>query len=206
MIVAIDGPSGAGKSTVAWAVAGALGFEYLDTGAMYRCVGLLALRRPDEAPGVIAADAAIALDGGRVLLDGEEVTGVIRSAEVSEAASRVAADPDVRRALVAGQRVLMADGDWVAEGRDIGTVVAPDAAVKVFLVASAAERARRRARELGSDPERVLVEQARRDERDAGRAESPLVPAPDAVLLDTDGVSPEEVTARIVALAREAGA
>jgi CMP/dCMP kinase len=206
VVVAIDGPSGAGKSTTARAVARALGFAYLDTGAMYRCVGLLALRHPGRAAGELAAQAAVDVDGTRVCVDGEDVSAAIRAPEVSEAASRVAADAQVRRALVARQRALLAHGDWVAEGRDIGTVVAPHAEVKVFLTASAGERARRRAAELGGDSARVLADQARRDERDSGRAESPLAPARGAVLLDTDGLSLEEVTARIVALARGAGA
>ncbi|HEV2770305.1 MAG TPA: (d)CMP kinase [Solirubrobacteraceae bacterium] len=195
MRIAIDGPAGAGKSTVARAVAGALGFTYLDTGAMYRAVALAALRgHPDPAA------ARIGLDAG-VTLDGEDVTGAIRAPEVSERASVVAADPAVRRALVAQQRALMRNGDWVAEGRDIGTVVAPDAELKVFLVASPAERARRRAAQLGADPATVEREQAIRDQRDAARADSPLRAAHDAVEVDTTGLDVDEVVARIVALA-----
>jgi len=192
MIVAIDGPAGAGKSTVARAAARALGFQYLDTGAMYRAAGL--------ADDPVAAD--IRLDDGRVLLDGRDVTAEIRTPEASERASIVAARPEVRAAMVAKQRAIMATGDWVAEGRDIGTVVAPDAELKVFLTADPRERARRRAAELGLDPDAVLREQALRDERDRTRATSPLVPAPDAVELDTTGLTVDEVVARIAELAR----
>jgi CMP/dCMP kinase len=203
MIVAIDGPAGSGKSTVARAVAAALGFTYLDSGAMYRCVALLSL----EAAGASAAELAAALEvslGERVLLDGRDVTHEIRSPAVSAQASVVAADPGVRAALVSRQRELLARGDWVAEGRDIGTIVAPGAAVKVFLTASEAERARRRARELGADPGEVLAEMRARDTRDRDRRHSPLAPAADAVPLDSDGLDPGEVVARIVALVRAA--
>jgi len=198
MVVAIDGPAGAGKSSVARAVAEALGFTYLDTGAMYRSVGLAAAR-DGVAPAEAAARARIEL-GERVLLDGEDVTEAIRTAEASEAASRAAADPAVRSALVAQQRRIVADGDWVAEGRDIGTVVAPDAAVKVFLTASPQERARRRAAQIGADVATVLAEQAIRDERDATREHAPLTAAPDAVQLDTTGLTLEQVVARVAAL------
>jgi cytidylate kinase len=201
MVIAIDGPAGAGKSTVARALAERLGFTYLDSGAMYRCVGLLALQRPAEKPAQLAADAEIEL-GERVLLGGRDVTREIRAAPVSEAASRVAADAGVRSALVAKQRQLIADGDWVAEGRDIGTVVAPDAQLKIFLTAAAHERASRRAAELGSDLASVIAEQATRDERDFTREHSPLKAAPGAVTLDTTGLQIGEVVERIVELAR----
>src|SRR5690349_21740854 len=128
MVIAIDGPAGAGKSTVARAVAERLGFTYLDSGAMYRAVALAVLRQ-GEAPAQIAREVQVELSE-RVLLDGEDVTDAIRAPEVSEAASRVAADADVREAVVAKQREILASGDWVAEGRDIGTVVAPEAEVK----------------------------------------------------------------------------
>jgi cytidylate kinase len=196
MRIAIDGPAGAGKSTVARAVAVALGFTYLDTGAMYRAVALAALRGRSDPAG-----ASIELGDG-VRLDGEDVTQAIRTSEVSEQASVMAADPAVRRALVATQQALMRSGDWVAEGRDIGTVVAPDAELKVFLVADPGERARRRAAQMGADPAVVEREQAVRDERDAARADSPLRAAPDAVEVDTTGLSIDEVVAEIVALAR----
>jgi CMP/dCMP kinase len=197
-VVAIDGPAGAGKSSVARAVADRLGFTYLDTGAMYRSVALAALQRGVE-PATIAESLEIE-PGERVLVDGRDVTTEIRTPAVSEAASRVAADPAVRRAVAAQQRRLLAGGDWVAEGRDIGTVIAPDAGVKVFLTADPAERARRRAAELGLDPARVLAEQAIRDERDRTRAHSPLAPADGAVVLDTTGMTFEEVVDRIVEL------
>jgi cytidylate kinase len=198
VIVAIDGPAGAGKSTVARAVAEALGYTYLDSGAMYRCVALAAAdrRRP---PAEIAPELRIEL-GERVILDGRDVTEMIRTPTVSEGASRAAQVPEVRTAMVAEQRRMMAGGNWVAEGRDIGTVVAPDAEVKVFLDASPAERARRRAAELGADAATVLAEQAIRDERDRTREHSPLEPAPGAVVLDTTGLSLAEVVERVVGL------
>ena len=199
MVIAIDGPAGAGKSTVARALAARLGFTYLDSGAMYRSVAL-ASRERTAPPATLAPFLHIEV-GERVLLDGEDVTEAIRTPEVSEAASAAAADPRVREAMVAKQRALMATGDWVAEGRDIGTVVAPDAALKVFLTASPEERARRRARELGADPEAVLAEQAARDERDRTREHSPLIAAPAAVEVDTTGLTLEQVVDRIAALA-----
>jgi len=214
VLVAIDGPAGSGKSTVARALAQELGFTYMDSGAMYRCVALAWLAAPLEEPAALARAAAIELvpapSGGpcRVLLDGVEVSDAIRTPQVSEAASRVACDEEVRSALVARQRELLEHGDWVAEGRDIGTVVAPQAAVKVFLTADARERARRRAQELGAEQAMVAAEQAMRDERDSTRAHSPLRAAPGAVTLDTTGLGVEAVVSRIavlVAAARERG-
>jgi cytidylate kinase len=193
MVVAIDGPAGAGKSTVARALAHALGFTYLDSGAMYRAVALQALRS-----GRPAADEARALDPD--LLASPD----IRAPEVSAAASRVATDPAVRAALVERQRELMSDGDWVAEGRDIGTVVAPDAALKIFLTADPAERARRRAAELGADPQVVLRDQTLRDEQDRSREHSPLKPAPGSIELDTTGLSIDQVVEKIAELVDEA--
>jgi cytidylate kinase len=198
MVVAIDGPAGAGKSTVARAAARALGFTYLDSGAMYRAVGLMT-NRQGGPPAERAAELDIRL-GDRVLANGEDVTYAIRTPEVSEAASKVATDPAVRKALVRKQRELLASGDWVAEGRDIGTVVAPDAKVKVFLTASPEERARRRADELGTDVETVLRDQALRDAQDRDREHSPLTLAPGAVELDTSGLSVDEVVRRVVEL------
>jgi cytidylate kinase len=184
MLVAIDGPAGAGKSTVARAVARALGYTYLDSGAMYRAVALASSRDP--------ATLDIRFDGDRVLVDGDDVTERIRAPEISRRASERATDPAVRAAMVAKQRALISSGDWVAEGRDIGTVVAPDAEVKVWLTADEAERARRR-----QEP----VEDVReRDARDAGREYSPMLAAPDAVDVDTTGLSIDEVVARIVEL------
>jgi len=198
MLIAIDGPAGAGKSTVARAVADALGFTYLDSGAMYRCVALAELRGASDP-----AACAIGL-GGRVTLDGEDVTEAIRAPEVSARASQVAARSEVREALVAKQRELIAAGDYVAEGRDIGTVVAPDAELKVFLTASPEERARRRAAELGVDATQVLADQAQRDERDQSREHSPLQAAADAIEVDTTGLTVDEVVQRIVELAGRA--
>ncbi|MCW2983600.1 MAG: cmk [Conexibacter sp.] len=176
---------------MARAVARALGFTYLDTGAMYRAAALAAPRD--------AADIQIAFDGERVLLDGADVTEAIRTPEISERASVVANDPAVREALVAQQRALIAGGDYVAEGRDIATVVAPDAEVKVFLTAHPAERARRRAAELGADPEAVAADLLSRDERDSGHGRTTLEPAPGAEPLDTTGLSVDEVVDEIVA-------
>jgi cytidylate kinase len=207
VLVAIDGPAGAGKSTVARMLARQLGFTYLDSGAMYRCVALLALAAPAAEPGALARAAAIEFageDGGVVLLDGRDVSEEIRAPEVSEAASRVAADPAVRAAMVAAQRELIAAGDWVAEGRDIGTVVAPDAELKVFLTADPAVRARRRAAELGADVDTVLAEQTMRDTRDSAREHSPLRAADDAVELDTSGLTIEQVVERITGLVHPA--
>ena len=202
MVVAIDGPAGAGKSTIARAVARALGFGYLDSGAMYRAAALAALERGGAASE--AVERADILTGDRVLLDGRDVTDAIRTPAVSEAASRVAANPKVRAALVPKQRALLRSGDWVAEGRDIGSVVAPDAAVKVFLTASPEERARRRAAELGADLDTVRRDQALRDAQDSAREHSPLERAPGAVELDTTDLDVDEVVARIVALVERA--
>jgi cytidylate kinase len=203
MVIAIDGPAGAGKSTVARAVALRLGFTYLDTGAMYRSVGLRHAQAGGNA-GHVAATISIEFEGERVLVDGEDVTEAIRTPEASEAASHVAADPQVRAALVAEQQRIVATGDWVAEGRDIGAVVAPDAAVKVFLTADPAERARRRAAQHGLDPEAVLKDQQARDERDNTANRATLEPPKDATPVDTTGLSLDEVVEQVVTLAIEA--
>jgi cytidylate kinase len=202
VVIAIDGPAGAGKSTVARAVAERLGYTYLDTGAMYRAVALAAAGS-DQPPARVAEASDIEV-GDRVRLDGADVTREIRTPAVSEGASRVAADPGVRAALVRKQQELIQTGDWVAEGRDIATVVAPDAAVKVFLYASPEARARRRAQELGAPYEEVLAEQRERDRRDATADRSITEPAPDATPVDTTGLSLEDVIDQIVTLAVEA--
>lgn len=219
MVVAIDGPAGAGKSTVARALARSLGFRYLDSGAMYRCVALLSLDRPEVPPAELAGQAWIEMaappaleaeecasgDGAAIRLNGRDVSDLIRTPAVSERASLVAADPAVREALVLKQRELLASGDWVAEGRDIGTVVAPSAELKVYLDADPAERARRRAAELGVDQASVLAEQALRDERDRSREASPLRAAEGAKVLDTTGLSVEDVVVRIAEQVRRPG-
>jgi cytidylate kinase len=210
MVIAIDGPAGAGKSSVARAVAEELGFTYLDSGAMYRCVALAALEAgigldDGEALGALARGLEISLDGGRVLLGDRDVSAAIREPEVTAAASRVSVHPQVREALVERQRRLIALGDYLAEGRDIGTVVSPDSPLKVFLTASDEERARRRAAETGEDFESVLDAQRRRDARDTEREHGALRAAADAVPLDTSSMSLEEVVGRIVGIARQRG-
>jgi cytidylate kinase len=208
MVIAIDGPAGAGKSSVARGVAAELGFTYLDSGAMYRCVALGALRgKADlddgEAVGALAEGLEIDFDGRRVQLDGEDVTQEIRAPEVSAAASRISVHPRVREAMVARQRQLIAAGSYVAEGRDIGTVVSPDSPLKVFLTASDEERARRRAAQTGEDLETVLEAQRQRDARDIEREHGALRAAEDAVELDTTELTQDEVITRVVAFARE---
>jgi cytidylate kinase len=202
-VVAIDGPAGAGKSSVARGVANALGFTYLDSGALYRTVALAALER-SVPPASVARHLNIEV-GPRVLLDGRDVTSEIRTPEVSGAASEAAADPEVRKALLGQQRRLLSRGDWVAEGRDIGTVVAPDADLKVFLTADPAERARRRAAELGVDEGTVLAEQTMRDERDRTREHSPLKPADGSVELDTTGLTLDQVVEHVVDMVKAGG-
>jgi cytidylate kinase len=210
MVIAIDGPAGAGKSTVARAVASEIGFTYLDSGAMYRCVALAALERGEslddgEGLGVLAEGLEIVFDGPRVLLGERDVSREIRSAAVSAAASRVSVHPRVRAAMVGRQQHLIGAGNYVAEGRDIGTVVSPDSPLKIFLTASDEERARRRAAETGEEVEAVLASQRQRDARDAEREYGALRPAEDAVELDTSSMSLEEVVAWIVDVARQRG-
>ncbi len=217
-IVAIDGPVGAGKTTVARAVARDLGFRHVDTGAMYRSLAWAALDRgvdlADEAAvTALARSLQIHLEdaplGQRVRVDGRDVTDAIRDPAVSEAASVVSTYPGVREAMVAHQRRLGAGGGVVMEGRDIGTVVFPDAEVKVFLTASLEERARRRYQQLRSRGVAVSLEDVRRaeedrDRRDRTRSHSPLQPAPDATVVDTTGVPVEEVVRTVLALCRRA--
>jgi CMP/dCMP kinase len=204
VVIAIDGPAGAGKSTVARGLAKELGFTYLDSGAMYRSVALLSLRSPGRDAVELARGAEIdpCGPGGTVLLDGEDVSSAIRTPEVSARASVLAADPAVRRVLVAKQRALLSKGSWVAEGRDVGTVVAPGAELKVYLDADPLERARRRAAELGADEATVLADQTMRDARDRSREASPLRAAEGAVTIDTTGLGVGEIVARIAAIAR----
>jgi len=220
MIVAIDGPAASGKSTVAKAVARRLGFRYLDTGAMYRAVAALAIARGYdlEDPEALASLAdresvSFAYTEGdpvqtAVFIAGQDVTSTIRTPEVDAAVSLVARVPRVRSAMVVQQRRLAGEADAVVEGRDIGTVVFPEAPVKVFLTASAEERARRRHYELTDaghalESERVREGIDRRDAADSGREASPLAVADDASVLDTTGLSVEEVVDRIVALVEE---
>jgi len=220
MIIAIDGPAGSGKSTVAKRVAACLGFRYLDTGAMYRAVAYRALSTgvdPDDGAAVarVVADSPIEfihVDGdpfpSRVRIAGVDVPAEIRIPAVDDAVSAVARLGVVREAMVSQQRALGADDDIVVEGRDIGTVVFPDAAVKVFLTASPEERARRRAAqqsESGIEADSVGVHDAilRRDAADSTREISPLKPAADAIELDTTGLSLEQVVERVCDIARE---
>jgi CMP/dCMP kinase len=210
MVIAIDGPAGAGKSTVARGVARALGFTYLDSGAMYRCVALAALERridpgDGERLGELAWGLDIGFDGDTVLLDGKPAEGRIRSPEVTVASSKVSVHPQVRQAMVKRQRELIAAGSYVAEGRDIGTVVSPDAPLKVFLTASEEERARRRADETGESVESVRRAMEDRDQRDASRQHGALRAAEDSVELDTTDLSVDQVVEKVVELARERG-
>jgi cytidylate kinase len=208
MVIAIDGPAGAGKSTVAKGVAHSLGFTYLDSGAMYRCVALAALDRrleldDGDALGDLAWRLDIGFEGGSVRLDGKPVEGKVRSPEVTIAASRVSVHPQVRHVMVKRQRELIASGNFVAEGRDIGTVVSPDSPLKVFLTANEEERARRRAADSGEPVEDVMHAMRDRDTRDQERSDSPLRVADDSEIVDTTDMSPEQVVERIVELARE---
>jgi cytidylate kinase len=205
MIVTIDGPAGSGKSTAARGLAARLGFDYLDTGAMFRAVGL-ALRDAADVDAVLAA-VRLELPPGRVLLDGRDVTADIRTPAAAQAASRVATVPAVRQFLAAEQRRIAAGRDVVCEGRDQGTAVFPDAACKFYLVADPHARAERRHRELVAKGEAVsladvLAQQQERDARDAGRAAAPMRPADDAVVIDTTGLSPDDVLARLEEVVR----
>jgi len=208
-VIAVDGPAASGKGTVAAAVASALGFRYLDSGAFYRLIALRALERGamlDDAAAV--APLAIELDAvfraGEIRLDGRDVTQAIRSEAVSAAASHVAVHPAVRAAVLAGQRSFLRPPGLVADGRDMGTVVFPDAQLKVFITASAEERARRRYKQLIAKGNSVTLESLlrdirERDARDAGRAAAPLKPAADAVILDTTDLTIDAAIDRVVA-------
>jgi len=214
-IIAIDGPSGAGKSTVARALASRLGLRYLDTGAMYRAVTAAVLAAgiaPEDAERVAAyvpsVQLAISDDAlpARVSVDGRDVTTEIRSAPVTAAVSAVSAVPPVRAAMVDRQRRLIGAGGIVVEGRDIGTVVAPDADLKVFLTADPGERAARRARENDADVGPTEADLVRRDRLDSSRTASPLAQAPDALVLDSTHLDPDAVVDRILAALRTADA
>src|ERR1700761_2055022 len=209
-IIAIDGPAGAGKSTVARHLAAHFGLLNLETGAMYRAFALKAIREnvpQDDAAALqdLAKRTAVVLEptsaGNRVLLDGENVTGEIRDPEVTQAASRVSVHPAIRAWMVDLQRELGRKGGVVMEGRDIGTVVFPDADLKFFLDASPEARSQRRYEQTGAavvaTPDSVLKDLRERDERDRNRAQSPLRPASDAVIIDSTGLTLDEVLARI---------
>lgn len=213
-VIAIDGPAASGKGTVAAAVAERLGWRLLDSGALYRIVGLAAVRRgmdPADDPAVadLAGGLDIEFDGGAARVDGEDVTVAIRAPQVAALASQVAALPKVRAALLRAQRGLRRPPGLVADGRDMGTVVFQDAALKIFLTASVEARARRRLMQRQADSaegfESVLRALRQRDERDSTRAVAPLRPAVDAVLVDSTAISQAAVVARVLVLASERG-
>jgi len=217
MIITIDGPAGAGKSSAARALAQRLGFEFLDTGAMYRAVALAALRAGinlGEEAALAQLVESLHLEmppGGRVLLEGEDVTAAIRTREVTAATGAVADSPAVRRRLAQMQRTIAQGRNMVCEGRDQGTIVFPDAICKFFLIADPIERARRRQREMAArgeaiDLEQILREQEIRDQRDAARNLAPMKPAADALLLDSTRLSPEQVVEAMSAEVRRRAA
>jgi cytidylate kinase len=212
-VVAIDGPAASGKGTIAHNVARALGFHYLDSGSLYRLVALRSIEQhiaPDDGPALagLTGGVDVSFVGGRAMLDGRDVADALRTEAVSSMASRIAVHPEVRGALLARQRAFRALPGLVAEGRDMGTIVFPDARLKVFLTATAPARAERRHKQLIGKGISVTIDGLlrdirERDIRDSTRAAAPLVPAPDAVTLDTTDLSIAEVTAAVLALCRE---
>jgi CMP/dCMP kinase len=213
LIIAIDGPSGSGKGTLARRLAETLGYRHVDTGAMYRAVAWRAHQLgyaldDEQTVAALAATSAIVQDGGRFTIDGHDVTRAIRTPDIDQSAARVARLPRVRAALVERQRALGAGGGVVMEGRDIGTVVFPDAGLKLYLDASAEERARRRANDPAhtggrTDLGNVRMAMAARDESDTTRTVAPLQAAPDAVYVDTTGLDAEQVFQRVLGIVRE---
>lgn len=208
--IAIDGPAGAGKSTLARRIAGKLGFLYIDTGAMYRAVALWAARLHVATSDMhrleqLAAESRIEFLPGAntILLNGENVTDQIRDPAIGEAASKVSQVPAVRRALVERQREIGSEASVVMEGRDIGSIVFPEADVKIFLDAQPGTRAERRARELDLPADAVSKQIEERDRRDRNRSEAPLVQAPDAVYVDTTDLSIDEVEAILLKIVRD---
>jgi len=209
-IIAIDGPAAAGKSTIARRVATRLGFVYIDTGAMYRALAYWALRQNLNTSDfhrmeqlALAADIALDSGNGRIFLNGDDVTDAIRKPAISDAASRVSAIPAVRRVMVDKQRTMALSNNVVMEGRDIGTVVFPEANVKIFLDADPGTRADRRQLQAGGIKAKVAGDLAERDRRDMTRPDSPLAQAPDAVYVDSTSLSIEEVEEAVLRLVRE---
>lgn len=210
-VIAIDGPAGAGKSSVARAVAAALSFSYLDTGALYRAMALAVLEEAispedERAVGAVASRVEVRVRGDRTILNGRDVSDRIRDEDVTMIVSLISSYPAVRQRLLQLQKEMLMGGDIVIEGRDIGTRVAPDADLKIYLTATLEQRAARRAGQTGAlgvgEPARIEKDLESRDRADAGRLESPLVQAPDSLAIDSTSLSFDEVVERILVLAR----